>query len=228
MSLISVQRYCPPTGGVVASFIQTQVLRLLCAWNGTLSHDRFRSLLQQFGIVDIRRVHHNAQWPTPCFHEDAALGSRLASVGRIPSDRIPPIRALPIAASADCHSRSTPPNSSQWDWITAQTLGNTPADSHLWNVRWMVLSSPRHFGSLFHWQPERIRKMIAFSILRGSCLLRPVAFGGSSSPSTTSISSQRSSGVSQIVSSVSCLDILRVPPQLSSAYSLPEVLTLRS
>ena len=59
-----------------------------------------------------------------------------ASLGRSDCDRLhPPKRALPIEASADCHSQSTPPNSSQRDWMAAQMQGNTPADSHLWNVR---------------------------------------------------------------------------------------------
>ena len=46
----------------------------------------------------------------------------------------------------------------------------------------------------------------------------------SSSPITASISSQRSSGTSQIVSSTSCLDIISSPPRLGSDYRLPEVL----
>ena len=65
--------------------------------------------------VDIRSRHHYAQRSSTRLYEDTALGSRLASVGRVATDCIPPERALPIEASADCHSQHTPPNSSQRD-----------------------------------------------------------------------------------------------------------------
>ena len=56
--------------------------------------------------MDVRSRHHYAQWATTCIYENTALGSRLPSVGRIATDCIPPKRALPIEASADCHSQS--------------------------------------------------------------------------------------------------------------------------
>ena len=115
----------------------------------------------------------------------------------------PPKRAFPIEVSADCHSQSTPFNSSHRVWMSSHILGNRRMDSHLWSVRWTVLSSPRWAGNWFHWHPERIRKMMALSVLRGSALLRPVCLGGSSSAINRSISSQRSSGTSHIVLSVS-------------------------
>ena len=44
--------------------------------------------------VDISSGHHNAQWSTTCFHQDAAFGPGLASVCWIPSDLIPPQTSL--------------------------------------------------------------------------------------------------------------------------------------
>ena len=48
-------------------------------------------------------------------------------VGGVPPNGIPPKRALPIAPSADCHSQSTPPNSSQWDWTRSHIRLNSPS-----------------------------------------------------------------------------------------------------
>ena len=90
----------------------------------------------------------------------------------------------------------------------------------------MVLSSPKYAGSLFQWQPVRIRKIIASSILRGSCLLRPVGLGGSSSLMSGLISSQRSSGTSQIVSSVSCFDMTSPAPDKGLNQRIAEVLNI--
>ena len=129
--LIVVPRRRLVSGGVVISLVQTQMLRSIFAWTRTLYHHGPQSRLQQLGIVDIGCGHHDAQWPTVGLYEDTALGPRLAAVGRVAANCIPPKRALPIDASADCHSQSTPPNSSQRVWMTAQTRGNTPADSHL-------------------------------------------------------------------------------------------------
>ena len=117
-----------------------------------------------------------------CFHKDTALGSRLASVCRM-SDRIcSGVRTDTLATPSPHHPTRRSGR------ITAQTLGNTPADSHLWNVRWKVLSSL--FGSLFHWRPHPKDDCVEHST--GVFSLE------SSSPITGSISSQR--GASQIVS----------------------------
>jgi hypothetical protein len=62
-----------------------------------------------------------------------------------------------------------------------------------------VLLGPYRSGSWSHWQPLRIRKMIALSITRRLATWRPVAFRGQNSLRTGSIRRQSSSGISQIV-----------------------------
>ena len=85
----------------------------------------------------------------------------------------PPKRALPMEQSADCHSQSTPPSSSQPSTRTAQMPSSTPSSTQRWKVRWIVLSSPSSRGRRFHWQPLRIRKMMPSSTAVGRRVCAP-------------------------------------------------------
>jgi hypothetical protein len=114
------------------------------------------------------------------------------------------VRRLPCPVHA--------PNSSHRVWMMAQILGKRPPAAHLWQVRWMVLSSPNSWGNWFHWQPLRIRWMMPLSICLGSVPLRPVCLGGSSSRMIGSISSYKSSGTSQMVSNSLTFSITPTPP----------------
>jgi len=74
-----------------------------------------------------------------------------------------------------------------------------PPATHRWNQSWTVLLGPYRSGSFSHWQPLRIRKMIALSIVLQLATLRPVTFLGQNSTRMGSIRRQSSSGISQIV-----------------------------
>jgi hypothetical protein len=64
--------------------------------------------------VEVKLVAHPVgQRTTGGLDQQAALYPGFASVGGIGSDVISPKRALPIAASAACHSQWTPPSSAQ-------------------------------------------------------------------------------------------------------------------
>ena len=185
----------PMTGGIVIPFVQAQVLHAFRARDYNVLQGRS----QEFRIMDVGSSHRHAQGPACCVDQDALLAPSFAPVGGVGSNRTPPKRALPMEQSADCHSQSTPPSSSQPSTRAAQMPSSTPHPTQRWKVRWMVLSSPNSLGKWFHWQLLRIRKIMPSSILRWSALLRPLALGGSNSSITGSICSHRSSGTSQIV-----------------------------
>jgi hypothetical protein len=84
---------------------------------------------------------------------------------------------LPSIASADCHCHCTPPSSSHSATSAAQIFSSTPPSAHRWNQSWTVLLGPKRSGSWAHWQPVRIRKMIALSIFRQRAWRRPVGQG---------------------------------------------------
>ncbi len=116
-----------------------------------------------------------------------------------------PIGFLQNALCPSTHQRPamqfTPPSSSHSWTQTPQMRSMTPRSIHRCIVRCPELSSGNPFGSGFHWQPLRIRKMIASSTPRASTRDRPVLAGGSCFRSTGVIRSHNSSGTRQIVGS---------------------------
>ena len=202
----------PMTGGIVIPFLQAQVLHAFRARDYNVLQGRS----QEFRIMDVGSSHRHAQGPACCVDQDALLAPSFAPVGGVGSNRAPPKRALPMEQSADCHSQSTPPSSSQPSTRAAQMPSSTPHPTQRWKVRWMVLSSPNSLGKWFHWQLLRIRKIMPSSILRWSALLRPLALGGSNSSITGSICSHRSSGTSQIVGSAFPSTTIHLHPSLGT------------
>ena len=202
----------PMTGGIVIPFVQAQVLHAFRARDYNVLQGRS----QEFRIMDVGSSHRHAQGPACCVDQDALLAPSFAPVGGVGSNRAPPKRALPMEQSADCHSQSTPPSSSQPSTRAAQMPSSTPHPTQRWKVRWMVLSSPNSLGKWFHWQLLRIRKIMPSSILRWSALLRPLALGGSNSSITGSICSHRSSGTSQIVGSAFPSTTIHLHPSLGT------------
>jgi hypothetical protein len=57
----------------------------------------------------------------------------------------------------------------------------TPPWHQRWNQSWTVLLGPNLRGSLSHWQPERMRKMMPLRALRQSAWWRPVRLVGQKS-----------------------------------------------
>ena len=194
--------------GVVVPFIQAKVLGILLGGFGAVHDDRFDGLVQQFRIVDVRTVNHCSERTTVFLDDHATFRTRLAAICGISARFFPPKRALAMAPSAACHVQLTPPRSSHSTTRAAHIFSITPSLHHRWNQQCTVLSSPNRLGSWFHWQPERMRKMIPLTICRQSAVLRPVAFAGQYSFKIGSIRSHNSSGISQIT-----------PSPLAAAYA---------
>ena len=133
------------TGGIVIPFVQAQVLHAFRARDYNVLQGRS----QEFRIMDVGSSHRHAQGPACCVDQDALLAPSFAPVGGVGSNRAPPKRALPMEQSADCHSQSTPPSSSQPSTRAAQMPSSTPHPTQRWKVRWMVLSSPNSLGKWF-------------------------------------------------------------------------------
>ncbi len=187
------------TRWVVIPFVQAQVLRLLLGGRWPRHHYGIKCCIKQLGVVTIRSCYDHRERSTPLFHQQAPLYSILPSVCGVATHRVPPKRALPIAASAACHSQLTPPSSSHSSTKVAQRRSNTPTATHLWNVRCTELSSGNSLGNWFHWQPLRILNMMASSAPRAAILLRPLGLGGSNSIMIGLTWLHNSSGTRQMV-----------------------------
>jgi hypothetical protein len=141
--------------GMIVALIQTGMLRRLGRGLWPLDDDGRERLRAQCGVVHVGSGRGDPQGTAIGFHDEAALHPFFPrSVGLRPT-RSPPMRALPMAASAACHCQSTPPNASQACTRVAQIRSKTPSSHQRWKCRCTVLSSPNGSGSWCHWQPGR-------------------------------------------------------------------------
>src|SRR5215217_5097984 len=99
-----------PSRLLVVTLVQAQVLRRLLGGFGALGDDGIERRLPAFDVY-------------------------FGSIGRIGAYEVPPKRALPIAPSAACHSKSTPPNSWHSSIRASHISSSTPFSIHLWKVR---------------------------------------------------------------------------------------------
>lgn len=99
-------------------------------WLWSLHHNGVEGRLQQLGIVHVCSRNHNAQGAAVSIHKETPLGTSLATVRRVGPNQVPPKRALPMAPSADCHSQSTPPNSSHPSTRAPHIRCKTPVSTH--------------------------------------------------------------------------------------------------
>src|SRR5215213_2508286 len=161
--------------------------------------------LQQLEVGHVRSGYHHRKRTAIGLDQQGAFEPVFGSVGGIGAYEIPPKRALPMAPSAACHSKSTPPSSSHSSMSFSQMRSNTPSSTHLCKVRCTEESSGNSsLGSWFHWQPLRILKMIASRAWRWSMHGRPVHFGASCSSRIGSMMIHNSSGTLHIVASGFC------------------------
>ena len=123
------------SAGVVIPLVQTQVLLLARRRPGFRDDDGLQCALQQFRVMNIGARDHDPQWTAVRFDPHASLHPVFASIRRVLAHVIPPKRALPIAASADCHRQSTPPSSSQARVNFLQIFSSTPLRTHRWKYR---------------------------------------------------------------------------------------------
>src|SRR5215210_5119972 len=201
MRLVIVALHHFPSGLFIVALIQAQMLRSLLGGLGTLHHHGVERGFEQLEVRYVRSGYHRRQRSSVGLHEKGALHPILPPISGIGAYLVPPKRALPIAPSAACHSKSTPPSSSQCSMRDSQMRSSTPSSIHLWKVRCTEESSGNSSGSRFHWQPLLILKMIASKAARWSTRGRPVLFGGSCSFRIGSMISHNSSGTRQMVGS---------------------------
>src|SRR5215218_3410674 len=190
-----------PSRLLVVSLVQAQVVRRLLGGFGALGDDGIERRLQEFEVWHVGSGYHHRKRATGGLDQDRAFDAYFGSIGRIGAYEVPPKRALPIAPSAACHSKSTPPNSWHSSIRASHISSSTPFSIHLWKVRCTEESSGNSLGSRFHWQPLLIRKMIASRAARWSTRGRPVLFGGSCKARIGSMISHNSSGTRQMVGS---------------------------
>src|SRR5215204_6846552 len=201
MRLVVVALHHFPSGLFVVARIQTQMLRSLLGGFGTRHHDGLERGFEQLEVGYVGSGYHHRQRSSVGFDQQRAFDPIFGSIGGIGAYLVPPKRALPIATSAACHSKSTSPSSSHSSTSLSQIRSNTPSSTHLWKVRCTEESSGNSWGSRFHWQPLLILKMIASRAARWSTRGRPVLFGGSCSFRIGSMISHNSSGTRQMVGS---------------------------
>src|ERR687898_906415 len=195
-----------PSRLFVVALVQAQVLmRRLFGEFGTLDDDGIKRCLQKLEVWHVRSRYNRRKRTAIGLDQDRAFDAYFGSIGGIRAYEIPPKRALPMAPSAACHSKSTPPSSSHSSMSLSQIRSKTPFSIHLWKVRCTDESSGNpSFGRRFHWQPLRILKMIASRAARWLTRGRPLLFGGSCKARIGSIFSHSWSGVRQMVGSGLC------------------------
>src|SRR5215218_8707501 len=197
MRLVVVALHDFPSGLFIVALIQAQMLRSLLGGFGTLLQRGF----EQLEVRYVRSGYHRCQRSSVGLHQKGALHPILSPISGIGAYLVPPKRALPIAPSAACHSKSTPPSSSQCSMRLSQMRSSTPSSTHLCKVRCTEESSGNSLGIWFHWKPLLILKMIASRASRRSMRGRPVLFGGSCFSRIGSMISHSSSGTRQMVGS---------------------------
>lgn len=112
-------------GGIVVTFVQTQMLRVPLGI-GRLDHDRFERVLKHLRIMNIGGHDHGGDWIAPGFGQHAAFGARLGAIGGTGARAIPLKRALPIDVSLLCQSKSAIPSFRPYCASPAHSLLNKP------------------------------------------------------------------------------------------------------
>ena len=208
---------------VVVRLVQGHVLRLILCRFGPLDHDRLDRRLQELLFDTFAPAITTPSGPpspsvsrlflVPFFPRSVGFlpvffppepGLAQHRVGRLPL----PLHPAEFVTLGD----QDRPDSSRRCRCTQR-----------WNQSWTVLLGPNRSGSWSHWQPLRIRKMIALSIFRQLATFRPVGFLGQNSVRIGSIRRHNSSGISQIVPSG--LREAFGGPWLSLLSLCPEVVT---
>src|SRR5205085_4400362 len=193
VGLVAVVDAGAPAVVVVVALVQAQVLLVAVVRLRPLQDHGPDRLVQQPGIRHVRPGDGRRQRAPVLLHQQALLHAGLRAVGGVGADQVPPLRALPRAQSAACHSQSQPPRSSQASWTAAQMRSKMPRRTQRRKWRCTVLSSGYSAGRWFHWQPLRSRKITASRTGRRSTQAGPNRAGGSCSARIRSTSAHNSS-----------------------------------
>jgi len=178
---------CPATVEVIP-FVRVQ-LRRAPAWAAPETFDRPHRVEQRFeflGIVDIGGRQRDREGDTTSVHQEVALRSWLAPVGRIRSRRDAPLLAGTDAASMLARDQSIRPrlpsrSSRRW-WRRSQTPAACQSRSRRQQVT--PLPQPSSTGSASHGQPVRNTNKMPVSAWRSERRGRPpFGFGGSAGSS---------------------------------------------
>jgi hypothetical protein len=132
MRRVVVIHSCLMAGRIIVALIQPEMLRLRGSWLRPLDDNRIEPLRQQFGVVNVGSSNGNPERASIGFHSEAALYPLRPPLRGLGANEVPPKRALPSAASADCHCQLTPPNSSPSCTRTVQIWAKTPRVHQRW------------------------------------------------------------------------------------------------
>ena len=113
-------------GRMIVALVQTAVLGHLLGRLRPISHAGPTRGRQELGVVDVGPSHGGAQGPARRVHAHAACHPFCPRAVGLRPPRSPPIRALPLMASAACHCPSTPPHAGQASTSTAQRGSKRP------------------------------------------------------------------------------------------------------
>src|SRR5215218_1742628 len=136
-----------------------------------LEHHGVEGRGKELVVAYVRPGHHHRKRTAVGLDQKGAFHPVLAPVGRAGAYEVPPKRALPIATSATCHSKFTPPKSSHSSTKAAQARPSTPSSTHRCKVRCTVESSGTPWVSGSTGSPSW--KMTASSTARRSVRGRP-------------------------------------------------------
>ncbi len=83
----------PPAMREVVAFVRVQLLRPFAGPASARRFDRrnrIQELLEDFGVMDVRRSKDNGKWEAERVGQQVAFGARLATIGRIRPDLLTP------------------------------------------------------------------------------------------------------------------------------------------
>lgn len=154
---------------------------------------------RRFHVMGVGAGHRDGQRGAALVGQRVALRAKLAAIRRIGACLGPPNGALTMTLSSDCQRHWIPRNSSYRVSNLAHSRSKIPACIHAWKRRWHVEPDPYSRGRAFHWQPVRSTYRIPSTTWRKGTTGRPGVLGGFSGGRSSWSSTQRSSGMRQIV-----------------------------
>jgi hypothetical protein len=120
----------PPAMREVVAFVRVQLLRTFAGSASARRFDRrnrIQELLEDFGVMDVRRSKDNGKWEAGRVGQQVAFGARLAAIGRIRPDLLTPFLAGTVAESTHARDQSMAPHRPSRSSRFLKRRTNTPA-----------------------------------------------------------------------------------------------------
>ncbi len=142
----------------VVAFVRVQLLRPFAGPASARRFDRrnrIQELLEDFGVMDVRRSKDNGKWEAERVGQQVAFGARLAAIGRVRPDLLTPFLAGTVAESTQACDQSMVPHRPSRSSRFLKSRMNTLAFCHSRKRRQHVtpLPYPSCLGSLRHGIP---------------------------------------------------------------------------